>query len=88
MNDTPTEIVFRLHAMLRDLVGTDEVVIRPAAPPSTTAEAFQLLIEQHHELASWSGVVAFAIADRIVGPDATIPPGDTTIDVLPPVSGG
>lgn len=88
MSDPPDMIVMRLHAMLRELVGTDEISIRLPAPSSTAAEAFQTLVEQHPELASWSGVVAFAVNERILGPEAAIPPGSTVIDVLPPVSGG
>ena len=88
MSDKPHQIRIRLHAMLRELVGTDEIEIHLPAPPSTGAAVFKVLVEQHPELASWSGVVAFAIEDRVIGPNATIPPGTTIMDVLPPVSGG
>ena len=88
MTDTPDRIRMRLHAMLRELVGTDEIEIRLPATSSTAAAAFKVLVDQHPELASWSGVVAFAIEDRVIGPNATIPPGTTIMDVLPPVSGG
>ena len=88
MSDSPPRIRIRLHAMLRDVVGAEEIEIQLPQSSSTTADAFAVLAREHAELASWSGLVAFAIEDRIIGPDATIPPGTTIMDVLPPVSGG
>ena len=60
---------------------------RPTVP-CTAAEVFQVLVDRHPELGSWTGLIAFAIDERIIGPDADMPADTTVMDVLPPVSGG
>jgi len=74
--------------MLREITATDSIEIGLDPDRATTTAVFESLIELHPELASWAGVVAFAIDDRIIGPDAVIPADVSRIDVLPPVSGG
>ena len=88
MNEPSASVRIRLHAMLRDIVGTAEIEIERPTVPCTTAEAFQVLVDRHPELGSWTGLIAFAIDERIIGPDADIPADTTVMDVLPPVSGG
>lgn len=81
-------IKVRLHAMLREIAGTDVIEIPLDPDRATTAAIFESLVDRHPELGPWSGVVAFAIDQKVVGPGAEIPAETSILDVLPPVSGG
>ncbi len=82
------DIKVRLHAMLREIAGTDEVEIQIDHDRATTTAIFESVVERHPELGSWSGVIAFAIDQEVVGPEDAIPSDTSIVDVLPPVSGG
>ena len=83
-DDLRIELV--LHAVLRELAGNQVITLRLPAG-ATAAAALAALVERHPALAPHAGTVAFARADAIIRPDATLQDGDR-VEVLPPVLGG
>ena len=78
----------RLHAVLRDLAGTDAIDVSIDASSPTPDAAFTAAGQVAPDLLPWRSAVAYGIESRITGPDAAIPASVGQIDVLPPVSGG
>ena len=83
----PRVIRIRLHAALRDAVGTDALLIE--VPDDATPDmVFEASIETHPVLADWRSTIAFGTEERLLLGDAPLPEGVEEIHALPPVSGG
>ena len=79
-------VTVRLFARLRDITGASELA-RELPGGSTANTLWNLLADEHPELAGYRGAVSVAVNAEYARMDARIADGDE-IAFLPPVSGG
>jgi sulfur-carrier protein len=80
------QVRVRLFAVLREMVGRDELELEVPAD-ATPETVWRRLVESHPGLASRRGSLAAAVNRRYAAFDAPLAPGDELV-FIPPVSGG
>lgn len=81
-----TGIRVRLFGAVREIVGSEELVMDPGGPVTTQA-LLEDLIARHPPLAEWRDHLRIAVNYEYTPGGATVSPGDE-VAVIPPVSGG
>ena len=76
----------QLFAVLRDIVGQNEVVIS-VPPHSTVSSLIDALVQQYSQIAEWRKHIRIAVNQEYVSHDYLLKEGDDVV-VIPPVSGG
>jgi molybdopterin converting factor subunit 1 len=76
----------KLFAMIRDLVGKDEMKMSLSIG-SSIVELWEAIIKQHQALVPWKEHVRFAVNCEYVPLDCIIRDNDE-VAIIPPVSGG
>ena len=81
-----TDIRVQLFGIIREIVGSEDLVIDLGGPVSTEA-LLDGLVARHPRLEEWREYLRVAVNCEYTPGGATVTPGDE-VAIIPPVSGG